>query len=67
MAEIEWCSCIQGTGRLKPYFSDHNIVTFTDKFRMIDTAVYENGKFADRRREFILSEKEYFKRRLKNE
>ena len=61
------CECIQKqAGILMPRLNDTNIVTFDDRFRMIDIILYDPNthEWLGRKREFILSEAEYMKRKL---
>lgn len=66
LRKYEVCECIRRppTGILAPQYSEKNIVLFNDKFRMIDTIIYVDGNRKGRKREFLLDEKEYFKRKL---
>ncbi len=62
-----WCRCMQDKGVVtsrKSICNDRK-VSFDDEFKMIDTNVYDGQGWWDHiEREFVLSDAEYFKRKL---
>lgn len=67
LRKFEVCDCIKReVGVLMPRTSPHNIVRFIDEFNLIDTILYEDkgNYWSGRKREFIISDTEYFKRKL---
>ena len=62
-----WCECLHDKGKVVPAISKRDIVHFVDEFQMIDTNIYdENHSWKEIKREFVISEKEYMKRKLAN-
>lgn len=60
------CECLPPVGFLPPLANDEDIVRFYDELKMIDTYMYDEStrQPQGRMREFIIDDKEYFKRKL---
>ena len=66
LRKYEACECMPRDGFLSPLANDGDIVRFYDDLKMIDTYMYDESTRSrqGRMREFIISDKEYFKRKL---